>query len=84
MIRDSAAVDALTQAQLEVLRHVDAGLSNQEIAAALAISLATVKWHLHQVFQKLGARNRTEAVAIAREEGLLPTVAAPKASLWNA
>jgi DNA-binding NarL/FixJ family response regulator len=76
MMRDNVAIDALTQAQHEVLRHVDAGLSNQEVASALGITVATVKWQLHQVFEKLGARNRTEAVAIARGKRLLPTVAA--------
>lgn len=81
-MRDNVATNTLTQAQHEVLRHVDAGLSNHEIAGALGITVATVKWHLHQVFEKLGARNRTEAVAIAREARLLPTVAAER-SLWN-
>jgi LuxR family maltose regulon positive regulatory protein len=82
MMRDNVAIDALTQAQHEVLRHVDAGLSNHEIASALGITVATVKWHLHQVFEKLGARNRTEAAAIARKERLLP-VATAESSLSN-
>jgi DNA-binding CsgD family transcriptional regulator len=47
------------------------GSPNREIAMQLCISENTVKTHLRQIFGKLGARNRTEAVAIAHRNGLL-------------
>jgi DNA-binding NarL/FixJ family response regulator len=55
-----------------VLRLVAAGLSNKEIAAALSISERTVKFHVTALFNKLGAENRAQAVAVAAERGLLP------------
>ena len=54
-----------------MLRLLAAGLSNQEIAATLIISVGTAKWHAHNIFEKLDARGRTQAVARARERGLL-------------
>jgi DNA-binding NarL/FixJ family response regulator len=56
-----------------VLRLVAAGLSNRQIAHALSISERTVKFHVTAIFNKLGAENRAQAVAIAAERGLLPT-----------
>jgi DNA-binding NarL/FixJ family response regulator len=56
-----------------VLRLVAAGLSNRQIAAALAISERTVKFHVTALFNKLGAENRAQAVALAAERGLLPS-----------
>jgi LuxR family maltose regulon positive regulatory protein len=61
----------LSKRQLEVLRLVNAGCSNQEIAEKLKISVGTTKWRVHQVFGKLGVRNRTAAAAQARRLGLL-------------
>ena len=54
-----------------VLRLVAAGLSNRQIAGALAISERTVKFHVTAIFNKLGAENRAQAVAIAAKRGLL-------------
>lgn len=54
-----------------VLRLVAAGQSNRQIAEALAISERTVKFHVTAIFNKLGAENRAQAVAIAAERGLL-------------
>ena len=54
-----------------VLRLVAAGLSNRQIAATLSISERTVKFHVTAIFNKLGADNRAQAVAIAAERGLL-------------
>lgn len=62
----------LTPAESAVLAHLASGLSNKEIAARLEVSPNTVKTHLARVFDKLGARRRTEAILRARELGLLP------------
>ena len=55
-----------------VLRLVAAGLSNRQIGETLSISERTVKFHVTAIFNKLGAENRAQAVAIAAERGLLP------------
>jgi DNA-binding NarL/FixJ family response regulator len=54
-----------------VVRLVAAGLSNRQIAQTLSISERTVKFHVTAIFNKLGADNRAQAVAIAAERGLL-------------
>ena len=60
-----------TQKQLDVLHSITRGLSNPDIATQLGISLNAVKQHIRAVFTKLGASNRTEAVAIALRRHLL-------------
>lgn len=62
---------SLSVRELEVVEAVAAGLSNSQIAARLFVSESTVKTHLVHVFEKLGARSRTDAVAKAREAGLI-------------
>jgi DNA-binding CsgD family transcriptional regulator len=57
----------LSYREWEVLRHVENGLSNAEIAAVLWISPATVRTHLENIYAKLGVRSRTAAVARARD-----------------
>ena len=69
--RLNASPDSLTRTEAVVLGLVDEGLSNQQISAALSITIGTVKCHLHRVYEKLPARNRTEAAARAREQGQL-------------
>ena len=64
----------LSDREVEVLRHIAAGLTNQEIAARLYLSLYTVKAHARTIYDKLDAHNRTRAVARARELGILPRV----------
>ncbi len=62
---------SLTKRELEVLHLVAAGHSNDDVAAKLFVSRATVKTHLVHVFDKLGVESRTAAVARARQRGLL-------------
>jgi DNA-binding NarL/FixJ family response regulator len=66
------AVDAPTARELEVLAGVARGLTNAEIGRELFIGEATVKTHLLRVFVKLGVDDRTRAVLVAVERGLLP------------
>ena len=63
--------DALTARQKEVLKLIATGLLNKEIADRLYISERTVKFHVSEILAKLGAGNRTEAVAIATQRGLI-------------
>ena len=55
----------------EILRFVAAGLSNRDIAQTVHLSEATIKWHLHNLFAKLGVRSRTQAVLKGKALGLL-------------
>ena len=65
-------VEQLTARELEILRLVAAGTPNQRIADQLVVTLDTVKKHITHLLGKLGAANRTEAVARARQLGLIP------------
>ena len=67
----SALVESLTDRELEVLRLIDAGLSNREIAERLVISLNTVTTHTKGLYGKLNVHSRTQAVNRARDLGLL-------------
>ena len=75
-IRAAAAppglAEPLTDRELEVLRLLAAGRSNQRIARDLVVALDTVKKHVTHILGKLGAANRTEAAARARQLGLIP------------
>lgn len=62
----------LSERELEVLHELAAGRSNKEIAAHLHVSPNTVKTHVARLFEKLGARRRTEAIHRARELGIVP------------
>jgi LuxR family maltose regulon positive regulatory protein len=64
-------VEPLSERELDVLRLIAEGLSNQEIAERLFISLHTVKWHTGNIYGKLAVKNRTQAVARARALALL-------------
>ena len=61
----------LSDREREVLAHVARGRSNKEIAAALAISERTAKFHVTSILNKLNVSNRAAAVAVAKEKGLL-------------
>lgn len=62
----------LTPRELMVLRLMAAGQSNREIAGSLAITERTVKFHVTAILNKIGADNRTQAVAMATRRGILP------------
>lgn len=64
-------VEPLTERQLEILKLIAAGYSNQEIAGELFLGVSTVKWHLLGIFGKLQVKNRTQAVAHGRQLGLI-------------
>jgi|GEM_PF-1345815 len=63
--------DTPTSRELELLCLIEAGLSNQQIADRLSVSVATVKWHLYNLYGKLGAKNRAAAIARARTLNLM-------------
>jgi DNA-binding NarL/FixJ family response regulator len=63
---------ALTPRERDILAHLSRGLGNRDIAAALFIGETTVKTHLRRIYDKLGVSTRAEAVAVAKEQGLLP------------
>ena len=64
-------IEPLTSRELEVLKLIEAGCTNQDIADRLVISIPTVKRHISNIYAKLGAGSRTQALALARELRLL-------------
>ena len=64
--------DPLTERELEVLQLLAEGMSNRAIANELVIALGTTKTHISRIMSKLDAKNRTQAVIIARELGPVP------------
>ena len=67
----SSMVEPLSQRELEILQLIAQGLSNREIGERLFLALDTVKGHNRRIFGKLQVQSRTEAIARARELGLL-------------
>jgi LuxR family maltose regulon positive regulatory protein len=65
-------VEPLTDREQEILYLLAEGFSNREIADRLVIGLSTVKSHINSMYGKLGTHRRTQAIIIAREQGLLP------------
>jgi DNA-binding NarL/FixJ family response regulator len=61
----------LTARELDVIRLLAQGRTNQEIASTLVVSERTVKFHVSSILRKLGASNRTEAVALAAQSGII-------------
>ena len=70
-LTDHFSEDALSEREIDVLRHVASGTRNRDIAAQLFISEETVKFHIRHIMQKLGASDRTQAVAIAVRRGIV-------------
>jgi DNA-binding CsgD family transcriptional regulator len=62
----------ITKREFEILELIAQGLSNREIAGKLFVSESTVKTHSSRLFEKLSAKRRTQAVQIAKENGLIP------------
>ena len=71
IIEEEKPLSALSPRQMEVLKSVSHGLTNEAIAANLGISVPMVRQHLQALFAKIGAQNRAEAVAIALRRMLL-------------
>lgn len=73
-VRDDSKLESLgiTPRELEILELIAAGLSNREIAERVYVSENTVKTHSSRVFDKLGARRRTQAVQLGKELRLIP------------
>ncbi len=69
----SELIEPLSKREIEVLQLIAEGLTNQEIANRLYLSLNTVKVHTRNIYGKLGVHHRTEAVAKARAWGILPS-----------
>jgi DNA-binding NarL/FixJ family response regulator len=72
-----ASPDRLSTRELELLQLVAKGLSNKAIGQQLSVSVNTVKYHMKNILQKLGAQNRTEAVMMAIRSGLLKPDSSP-------
>ena len=70
-LAEHVADEALTERERDVLRHVAGGNRNKDIAEQLFISEETVKVHVKHIMEKLGARDRTEAVAIGVRRGII-------------
>jgi ATP/maltotriose-dependent transcriptional regulator MalT len=63
--------EPLTRREVSILKRLDSGLSNKEIAQAIFVSEGTLKWHLHNVYTKFGVKNRSGAMTRARAMGIL-------------
>ena len=69
--RSPGLIEPLSRSEMRVLRYLPTNLSAPEIARELSVSVTTVRTHISHLFVKLGAHRRTEAVARARDLGLL-------------
>ena len=71
VVQTDGLVDELSPREVEILREIGTGASNQEIAERLFLSVNTVKHHVHNILSKLGVSSRREAQKVAREKGLI-------------
>lgn len=74
--RELQVIEQLTLREHEILRLITEGMNNQEIANKLFVTVATVRWHIRQLYRKLGVRSRVQAIVRARELDLIVTDAA--------
>jgi ATP/maltotriose-dependent transcriptional regulator MalT len=71
-VRQTSGVsERLTRREVSILKRLETGLSNKEIAEAIFVSEGTLKWHLHNVYSKLNVKNRSGAMTRARSLGIL-------------
>jgi DNA-binding CsgD family transcriptional regulator len=71
-VREVDGVHGLTRREVEVLGHLAAGLTNEQIARCLGVSNRMARAHVAHIMDKLNAATRTAAVAAASREGLIP------------
>jgi len=76
-VRRVSTGEALTERELEILRLLGRGLTNRDIAEMLHITVKTVKTHTGRIYEKLGARDRTQAVIVGAKLGII-TIAADR------
>ena len=69
--KQQALIEPLSDRELEVLDLIASGLSNQQIASELFLSLNTIKVHTRNIYQKLGVNSRTQAIAEARDKNII-------------
>jgi LuxR family transcriptional regulator, maltose regulon positive regulatory protein len=67
----SSLGEQLTRREVSILKRLESGLSNKEIAEAIFVSEGTLKWHLHNVYSKLNVKNRSGAMVRARTLGIV-------------
>lgn len=70
-VNDGADLETPTAREIELLGYLGGGLSNQDIADRLGLTVGTVKWHLHNLYTKLRVRNRSAALFKAKRAGLI-------------
>ena len=70
-LMDASRGTALTEREMQVLQLVSSGARNKEIAGQLSLSVNTVKFHIENIYAKLGVDTRTQAARVGRERGLL-------------
>ena len=73
-------LEALTAREADVLRRIAGGLTNDEIAAGLSLSVSTVRTHVRRILAKLGLHSRAQAVVAAFDSGLVQSAAKPRLS----
>jgi ATP/maltotriose-dependent transcriptional regulator MalT len=71
IVRAPGLGERLTPREVSILKRLESGLSNREIAEAIFVSEGTLKWHLHNVYGKLNVKNRSGAMARARTLGIV-------------
>lgn len=70
-LTETPPTDVLTQREQEILPLIASGLTSQQIADKIYLSLPTVKWYRKRLFEKLGATNAADLVSKAKEKGLV-------------